>query len=39
VAHNPDYERADMALEKLEELYTHVIELHHRIEKLEAANG
>jgi hypothetical protein len=29
------FERADMVLEKLEELYTHIIELSHRLNRLE----
>jgi hypothetical protein len=29
------FDRADLVLEKLEELYTHVIEIHHRLEALE----
>lgn len=32
------FERADMVLEKLEELYTHIIELHHRMESVEGVN-
>jgi hypothetical protein len=33
------FDMADMALEKIEELYTYVIELHQRVMELEAKHG